>query len=159
MTDGPVGERLFNDKDTAKLNKVKVDILKQFLNTSRFKRANLPVTFLSSAETVHSFPDLPAAHLPRGFGRRAGAGTFTGREKGGAARGPVSECSVLRRDGLREEHAAHAVGSWRRLARPRPPGDLRLSSRGGVFTDEFIPLIATGLSRDSGWSGGPGCAP
>lgn len=87
MTDGPVGEHLFNDKDTAKLNKVKVDILKQFLNTSRFKRANLPVTFLSSAETVHSFPDLPAAHLPRGFGRRAGAGTFTGaRERRGSER-------------------------------------------------------------------------
>lgn len=85
MTDGPVGERLFNDKDTAKLNKVKVDILKQFLNTSRFKRANLTVTCLSSAETVHSFPDLPAAHLPRGFGRRAGAGTFTGaRERRGS---------------------------------------------------------------------------
>lgn len=87
MTDGPVDERLFNDKDTAKLNKVNVDILKQFLNTSRFKRANLPVTFLSSAETVHSFPDLPAAHLPRGFGRRAGAGTFTGaRERRGSER-------------------------------------------------------------------------
>lgn len=60
-----------------------------------------------------------------------GPGRLRGREKGGAAGRPVSECSVLRRDGLREEHAARAVGSWGRLARPRPPGDLRLSSGGG----------------------------